>query len=167
MRLRFSLAALGLLVAVSNSPAQAVSSGAEGQPQSRLGAAAKPIERDVDLDQQAKARIDSAMSELQATLQAARAEHARVMANARTNSLLWANVNQARLARDSNRVAKTERELADYLTRKLESIDKKPYPEGMTLAKVLEYYKNHRLARPSPHPNPSPIQPGKARIPDR
>ena len=136
MRLRFSLAALGLLVAVSNCHAQAT-------------------------DEQAKARLDSAVSQLQATLQAVRAEHARVMADARTNSQLWANVNEARLARDSERVAKTERELADYLTRKLESIDKKPYPEGMTLAKVLDYYKNHRLARPLTPPESNPNSTGQ------
>lgn len=76
------------------------------------------------------------------------AKHAQALADGQTNIQLWQNVMKARDAKDRERIAKAESELAAYLTRKLELIDRKQYPQGMSLAEVLEYYKKHPLAKP-------------------
>jgi hypothetical protein len=66
----------------------------------------------------------------------------RTQADLSTNSQLWANLRDARLSRDNERVARSERELADYLAARLERIHGKTLPPGASLQTVTRAYEH-------------------------
>jgi hypothetical protein len=66
----------------------------------------------------------------------------RRQADLSTNSQLWANLRDARLSRDKERVARSERELADYLAARLERIHGKTLPPGASLQTVTRAYEH-------------------------
>src|SRR4029079_9760800 len=65
-----------------------------------------------------------------------------------TETRLWKNLGEARLAGDSREVAVQEAALATFLTEKLEKIEGKPYRGGKSLADVLQGYESY-LGRPN------------------
>ena len=95
------------------------------------------------LNERANARMTSALSEYREMFSSIRAGHAQALADHGTNVQLWANYNEAHRKRDAQLIAKRERELADYLTKKIEKIDGKQYPTNMSLEQVMRYYQNH------------------------
>lgn len=66
------------------------------------------------------------------------------LADHQTNVQLWANLRQARISRDPEKVARSERQLADYLAAQLGKIRGKTYPPGMSLHDVMKEYGRHK-----------------------
>lgn len=63
------------------------------------------------------------------------------LADHQTNAQLWANLVQAQLSRDSEKVASSQTKLAGYLETKLEKVQGKKYPPEMSLDAVMEEYR--------------------------
>jgi hypothetical protein len=66
------------------------------------------------------------------------------LADHRTNAQLWANVLQARVSRDAEKVARNEQQLADYLAARMGKIRGKPFPPGTSLSAVMKEYRTPR-----------------------
>jgi hypothetical protein len=70
------------------------------------------------------------------------------LADHQTNALLWANLRGASLSKDQEKIAKAERELSEYLTRRLSQIQGTNYPAGMSLRAIMQEYK--KTSQPTP-----------------
>lgn len=85
-------------------------------------------------------RLATPPQDLQQLFRTQQTEYEKIQADTRLNVQLWANYSEAKRKKEPELVAKAERELADYLTAKIERIDGKKYPTGMTLAEAMKYW---------------------------